>query len=549
VGVALTLPSLAAGLYLDDYILWASAARASALHDLFPRPLDPFAFIDGDPGRTVRMIERGLLPWWTPPHARLAFWRPATAFTHWLDFTLWPRRPALMHLQNLAWFAGLLAILVLAYGRLIGRAGTAGAAALLYATNGANALGVAWIAGRSVMLATLFGALCLWAHDRWRRAAWPAGPYASAFYLALGLACAESAVATTAYLFAHVIFLDTEPWRRRWRALVPGVAVGAGWLFLYRRLGYGVFAVSPMFVDPVHEPSAFVRRLIDHGPALLLTQWLGLPIEGWPLGRLGTLLVLGVLALLLAPLLRRDRVARFWCLGQLLALVPLAAAPLSSRYTFFVGLGAMALLATFARAALAREAWASSARGLAAAAAAIVLVAIHLTLSPAALARTSASFTRGVEVAEASAHALAPDADRPDQRIVVVKAPRDLFVVLGVLERAARREPIGASTLALAYTSGPVRLARIDARTIVVAMEGEQAFSIAPRGLRPGQTIRLGGVAIEVGAVSPEGQPLETRVVFDVALEDRSLKWLRWSEPEAFVSFTPPAVGQTVIIR
>lgn len=98
VGAAPTLPSLSAGLYLDDYVLWATASGAPALCDLFPRPLDMFAFIDGDPGRTRRMMDRGLLPWWGLEDARLAFWRPATSLTHWLDFSLWPRRPALIHL-------------------------------------------------------------------------------------------------------------------------------------------------------------------------------------------------------------------------------------------------------------------------------------------------------------------------------------------------------------------------------------------------------------------------------------------------------------------
>ena len=62
VGVALTLPSLWAGLYLDDYVLWATATRAPALRDVFSNPLDMFAFIDGDPRRTRLMMDRGILP-------------------------------------------------------------------------------------------------------------------------------------------------------------------------------------------------------------------------------------------------------------------------------------------------------------------------------------------------------------------------------------------------------------------------------------------------------------------------------------------------------
>ena len=552
VGVALTLASLSAGLYLDDYVLWATASGAPALRDLFPRPLDMFAFIDGDPGRTRQMMDRGILPWWTFVNARLAFWRPLTSVTHWLDFALWPDRPPLMHLHNVVWFAALLLVLTLTYRRLIGRTWAAAAAALLYAANGANALGVAWIASRSVILATLFGALCLWAHDRWRRAGWRPGRYWSPVFLALGLACAEAAGAAAAYLFAHAVFLDGATRRRRLVALLPCAAVGAGWLLLYRRLGYGLFAVSPMFVNPLDEPWPFARRFVEHGPLLLLSQWLGLPTDDDPrLGWLGALLALTVIGFALTPLLRHDAVARFWCLGHVLALVPLAAAPLSSRYTFLVGLGAMALLATFVGGLLDRDRWVPAARvpRLALFALAGVLVALHVSVSPARLATISARFTDATAAVDRSAPTLAPDAGNPNQRIVVVKAPRDLFVVLGMLMRAARNEPISARTIALTYTVAPVQVSRVDARTIVVIPKGAQEFLIGPRGLRVGQTIRLTGVTVQIGALSRDGRPLEARVTFDVPLEDPSLKWLRWSEGNAYEAFTPPAIGEIVVIR
>ena len=178
-----------------------------------------------------------------------------------------------------------------------------------------------------------------------------------------------------------------------------------------------------------------------------------------------------------------------------------------------------------------------------------VLVALHVSVSPARLATIAARFTDAAAVVDRTAHGLAPDAGNPDQRVVVVKAPRDLFVVLGVLMRAARNEPIGARTIALTYTVAPVQVSRVDARTLVVTPKGAQEFLIAPRGLRVGQTIRLTGVTVRVGALSGEGLPLEAGVTFDVPLEDPSLKWLRWSAENTYVPFTPPAIGETVVIR
>src|SRR6185369_12241482 len=43
--------------------------------------------------------------WWTSRAWRAALWRPLTAFTHWLDYRLYPKTPWLMHAHNIAWFA------------------------------------------------------------------------------------------------------------------------------------------------------------------------------------------------------------------------------------------------------------------------------------------------------------------------------------------------------------------------------------------------------------------------------------------------------------
>jgi hypothetical protein len=299
---------------------------------------------------------------------------------------------------------------------------------------------------------------------------------------------------------------------------------------------------------------------VEHGPLLLLSQWVGVPTDGYAgltgsaraLAWLGAVLALAVIGLALAPLLRRDAVARFWCLGHVLALLPLAAAPLTARYTLFAGLGAMALLATFVGGRLEGAGGLPSARvpRLASAAVAGLLVVLHVSVSPAELATISARFSRGTAVVERSAHGLAPDAGSPDQRIVVVKAPRDVFVVLSLLIRAARNEPIGGHTIALAYTRAPVQVSRLDARTLVVVPKGAQEFLLAPRNLESGRTIGLTGLTVQVGAVSGDGLPLEARVAFDAPLEDPSLKWFRWSEDRAaYVPFTPPAIGETVVIR
>ena len=55
--------------------------------------------------------------------------------------------------------------------------------------------------------------------------------------------------------------------------------------------------------------------------------------------------IAAIVAVLFIPLIMRDRVARFWGLGALLSLIPIAAVGPENRLLGFVGLGSMALLA------------------------------------------------------------------------------------------------------------------------------------------------------------------------------------------------------------
>src|SRR6185369_5071046 len=104
------------------------------------------------------------LPWWSAPDLKLAFCRPLSALSLWLDYRLFPNSPALMHAESLLWFAALLGVVTFLYRRLLAPAWVAGLAALLYAVDPGHAVPVAWLANRNAVFATLFGVLALLAH-------------------------------------------------------------------------------------------------------------------------------------------------------------------------------------------------------------------------------------------------------------------------------------------------------------------------------------------------------------------------------------------------
>ncbi|MGH6689451.1 MAG: hypothetical protein ACREF4_02055 [Gammaproteobacteria bacterium] len=118
-GIALVLPSLWSGLHQDDYIVLAVLSGTPPLSEVYPSRLDVFNFFSGPGERMNRMIDLGLLPWWTDRAINLSFWRPLAALTHWIDHVLWRGSPAAMHAHSLLWFAALIVTVTWLYRRLL----------------------------------------------------------------------------------------------------------------------------------------------------------------------------------------------------------------------------------------------------------------------------------------------------------------------------------------------------------------------------------------------------------------------------------------------
>ena len=204
----IVLPSLAAGLSADDWFQRARLVDSPNFREIHAPFWDMFLFKDGDPEHMKEAIDRGHEVWWTLPELKIAFCRPITAFTHWIDYRLWPAYPAVMHAQSIVWFFFLVAAVTMLYRRLMGVTVLAGLAALLFALEDAHGITVGWLASRNALLACLFGTLTLLAHDRWRRDDWRMGRYLAPVLLLISLLSAEAGVATMAYLVPYALFLD-----------------------------------------------------------------------------------------------------------------------------------------------------------------------------------------------------------------------------------------------------------------------------------------------------------------------------------------------------
>jgi hypothetical protein len=565
VAIALMLPSLGVGLVADDWVHLATVSRAPSLHGVLAAPGDVFSFVNAS--RIGAMVDRGILPWWTDPGTRVAFWRPLSAWTHRLDYSVWPEAPAIMHAHSLAWLGALVIGAGWMYRRVFPAAWTAGLAALLYAIDDAHGFAVGWLANRNVLAAAFFTTLCLHAHDRWRRQGWRPGAPLACVWLGAALLSAEAAVAIVGYLLAHALFLDTGGVRRRMAGLWPGVTVIAAWLATYHWLGYGAASAWPLYVSPVLEPRAFLHTLIERGPILLAAQWLGLPANAYNTATgvgasvrwLASVALLGFLCLMLSPLLRSDRLARFWGAGHLLAVVPATSALPEDRQLFFVGLGAMGLLGAYLASVLDREAvWSRGGRlRRASVITAFGLLAIHLVLAPVRLAMVSADPGAYGRAMEAPALTLPDDTALAGQTVVLPHVPALSMTFYLPFIRAGHDRPVPARLRVLTVGLSPVTLSRVDARTVLIRSDGVPG----PLDLlfwrhdgTPGQLppIRLTGATIEVTRWATDGSPAEVACHFDVDLEAPDLRWFQWQWHEGrgrLVAFSPPPIGETVRLQ
>ena len=574
--VLLTLPALWVGWQVDDFNLLRVMLHSPGREGLLDVSMRLFAFTGLEEDGAWRLMESGVLPWWTFEELRVNLWRPFTALTHWLDGRLWPASPELMHAQSLLWLAGAVALATLLYRRVMGATWIAGLAALLFVIDDAHGTPAAWIANRNALIALFFGLLTLIAHDRWRRDRWRPGAFLALACFALGLLSAEAGVATVGYLFAYALFLDRGALRGRVISFLPYAAVMILWRIVYDALGFGAWG-SGTYIDPVGEPLRFARALINRGPVLFLAQWALPPSEFYlglsPAAARGLSIAGGVFMVLLGalmfPLLRRDRVARFWALGSLLSLVPICATFIMDRLLLFAGLGAFGLLAQFLGGVFGRADWLPTSRlwKVPAFALGALFVLIHGIAAPLLLPARTYLVKPMFEGPETQALGLPIGAGDEERDVVILAGDFGVGAFFSDI-RIHRGLPVPAHWRVLAPPE-PIVLVRLDESTLlVVPVAGylappTEATDFATGFLRRtmnvvrapslsmelGQKVELPGMSVEVTAMTADGRPAEATFRFPVPLEDPSLIWLRLRRNGRYTPFTPPAIGATIRIE
>ncbi|MDB4970316.1 MAG: hypothetical protein JWN44_6005 [Myxococcales bacterium] len=256
------------------------------------------------------------------PETAIATYRPLALATLAVDYQVWKLRPAGYHATNVLLHVLATLAVLLALSVLVADFRWAAALALLFALHPANAEAVAWINGRSEMLALGFGALAVWAAATRR-------------FVVLGVALLAALLGKeTAALFIPVTLAVTFVLRgegRDRRAMVPALCAAIVAAAAYAGLrGYALghtalpsHAGAVATLGPVWSRATFAALVPWRSGPIELSTWLASLSTGarvaWAFG--GALLA--ALALTLAA--RRRWLPAIGLGWWLLAIAPTAA--------------------------------------------------------------------------------------------------------------------------------------------------------------------------------------------------------------------------------
>ncbi len=541
-------PSLILGRFADDYLHMAEMRRFAPIGG----PLDVYRFADGKPEHLSAFMARGPYPWWALPELRLSFFRPLSSGLSSLDDLVLGAPAWLQHLHSVLWYLALVAVVTALLRRIL--PGALGALGLLiFALDEGHALPVIWLANRNAIVAAAPAFLALLLHLKWREDGVRWALPASLACWAIALCGGESAIGVMAYVAAYELVGAKGTSRQRALAFAPLAALFAGYLVLYRSLGYGASG-SGIYLDPASQPGQWLAVLGPRWLALAGGALVKLPAElgatttwvhwiAW-VGGAGAVVLFVAIARRFWPTLETEeqRHLRWLIAGAALSVLPLASTFPSNRLLLVPSFGASVLVAAAIRSGFAQG------RRIGAG----VLVALHIVLTVPAWALFMWFGAATTAFAEEAATTIEVDAQTvANQRVAVLGAPDAVIGAYIDLMRHLHGQPVPKAWWPLTLKPTDQRVTRTGPATLVLepmtGRFGDSLFELLFRGadhpFRTGDVVVLDGMTVTIEGADDEGIS-RVAFTFDVPLEDPSLQLLVWRKG-ALRRYTPPALGVT----
>jgi len=558
VGILLMLPALWSGFVISDL------GPLPVVEGWYPEvgaPLNVYASFFDLPG----------WPWWIGPETRMRFCRPLSSALLHLDHSLFGHRPLGYHVHSLLWLGGFIALSGLLYSRLPRGVGTVALA--IVAFDECHFVSSGWICGRHAVVAAVLSLLGLFAHLRWREQGWWPGLPLSLAGLAAGLLAGETALSVVAFVVCWELFAfrpagDRPALGQRLVGLLPVGLLAAGYLLLYRAMGYGVVGMS-YYLNPAGDPIRLLSGLAVRIPPLLGAGLGGLPAFLWDelpdwrwlqvvLG-IATVPAVAVLAWRWRRQMEPSVVRELgWLIpGSLAALIPAAFAPPSGRQLLVPILGLAVVLAFLLRTAWRRlrrreGGW----RRRLPAGALVLLLAVAHFAGPIAVRVFGFTLTPTWSVFyDEIAGQLPLDPERGGrQQVIAVNTPGYLTYFPQYVDSVRDGSLFAGRWHVLSAAPHDLRLERTAARTLELEVVGgqlldsEEERAFLPPGRRwvAGEVIETALFRVEVLAVNDLGP---TRVAFHFRrdLEDPDLTFVIWHE-DRFEEISPPAMDESLAL-
>jgi hypothetical protein len=312
------------------------------------------------------------------------------------------------------------------------------------------------------------------------------------------------------------------------------------------------------YIYPLKEPLLYLSAVFYRAPVYLLGQWAFPPVFCnffWPsfMHKAGLVFTL-ILFIILTPLIRKDKTARFWALGMILAVLPISSVIPHDRNLIFVGLGTMPLIAQWIswvnQTDRSRKLpfWRLSSRFLM-----IVFIVFHAVIAPLILPISIGVPAKIQDSIVKASESLPFNPELKNQEFILVNPPNWLFLACYI---SHHRTLQGKGNPIKSLTSGGsiMRLKRVDTRTIKIQAEsenlihsGDTIFRSKKFDMHPGQKVVLDDMVVEVLEVK-DGVASAASYRFARPLEDPNLAWFRWHNG-IYVPFTLPEIGEEIIIE
>lgn len=576
------------GWFTDDYLqkVWetksSDADKIMLAEDRQGGIMHAYSLFNGDTDRTLRLIDKGILPWWTSLNIKNSFWRPVSAVFISLDYTFWPSSSQMMHLHTLIWFVLLAIVITMFFRIIIGNNWASGLASLIFIVGGVHPMLVIWLANRYTLITLIFSLLTMIFFIQFLK------EKSNYFYIAalcsflISLLSGESGICVIAYVFSYLLLVDKQQIKQKIKVFIPFIAIIFGWRLIYVLLGYGVKG-SSLYHDPLVEPVLFIGQVILRlpemiGEFLLLPPFdVSLTFSPQSVVTLSVILFIIVSVFLITcfPVYRRNSLAQFFLLSMVLAFIPLCAGHPESRRNSIAIVGGIGFLAMLLYQLKSSDILKQGKKNKACYYFIIVIfIFMHGFIGSMNLISSIFIFPTQKYEFEKIAD-FGSDISINNKNVIVLGAKQDFLVGWQLPGLFVNNRPVPNKLRILTPDTEPCIIKRIDSNTLRVEAQGGYCKPPGPidyvKGrdkkqisidnlyyrmqqamfqdgyIKEGSTINLSDVTIKVTALTPDDRPYVVDFCFKNDLGNPNNLILSWnSKLKKYEKFTLPDIGKTI---